>query len=344
MEGAVAKAFADKQWRQRLVIVLLPPCTVSVGGSALLENSDAHAHTHHITPDPQMLWLAAAATVCSGVLLYWNVRTWSQRIEEEEGHNEGDGGRDEDKGGHDAAQQHVRPTGASTCGAFAAGERRQVCRAIKACRRGHEAVQVLSEHGACSDAACVTAALEACGRSKDWQLISKLLAGPGLEPTQACFAAAISAFGRSDRCAEALELLDAMKALGEQPGPACLIAAIGCCASAGQCERAHELLHEIRAGGFPLTEIAFVAAMSACGKAAQGEKALALLDVMRASDLQPGPRAYNTVIAACCKSGLWSRATSLLREMHTRGVAPNRLVDALKLGDMCLFVETSPCN
>lgn len=201
---------------------------------------------------------------------------------------------------------------------------RQLYRAIKSCTHGLEAVELLRAHPSAADITAFTAAVEVCGRLKDWQQLSALTIDngkSGMLPTEQSFTAAISAYGRCNRWEEALDMLS--RAPVKLRTASSFTAAIGCCVPAGQCDRAFSLLAEMRSQQMPLTEITYVNVIAAAGKGQQCERAVGLLEEMRCTGLRPGARSYNAVIAACCKSRQWQRGASLLDEMRAHAVPPN---------------------
>jgi pentatricopeptide repeat protein len=137
----------------------------------------------------------------------------------------------------------VRQHRAATDGANGRGSRcertaggfsgRQLCKAIRGCAHGTDAIAVLRSNPGTADASACTAAVEVCGRCRDCSGLRGLLTKPklaelGVAPTEALVAAAISAYGRSGQCQEALNLLETMhERLGLKPGPGCFTAAIG---------------------------------------------------------------------------------------------------------------------
>ena len=71
---------------------------------------------------------------------------------------------------------------------------RQLCKAIKSCRNGAEAVSYLKANLLAVDAAAITAAIEACGRAKDCSILPDVLAWfpkLGLRPSESMFTAGV---------------------------------------------------------------------------------------------------------------------------------------------------------
>jgi pentatricopeptide repeat protein len=248
-------------------------------------------------PAIQALWLAAsAATTAAAGTLYMLWRSWR---------------------GPGPAEARPAPQ-------YSAGQSAQLCRAVRRCKSGSEAVQLLHDNLEAADENAYRAAIEACGRSKDWRQIWPLLhaiEARGLHLTEPCFTAAISAFGRSERCSDALQVLRRMADYGVEPGISSYTAAVSCCTAAAA---ALELFDEAkRLEVSPLPEIFFVSVIAACGKSQECERALSLLDEMQEHGVAPGARAYNAALAACCKAKQLHLGWRLLEEMRARAVPPN---------------------
>lgn len=188
-------------------------------------------------------------------------------------------------------------------------------------------------------------AIGALGRVGDAARAVATLRALPFAPTPKCYAAAITACGRSSSTAgnaagtaaaaavdggwaRALELLVEMDRAGVPPDVGCYNAALRALEGAKQWERALALLR--RMGGAANVE-SFNAALYACVKGGEPRRTLALFDAMvrSAADAAaglgdggsgappppPDHGSYAAAIMACDHMGDWQRAIELLREV-----------------------------
>ena len=185
--------------------------------------------------------------------------------------------------------------------------------------------------------------ISACAVSGDWRRAVMLLGemerkGGDLAPDVVCYSSCISAYGRGDRCDDALKLLERLVDEDDrktpEPNTVAYNAAISACERAGRWEDALRLLEEMkgRQGCEPNT-VSLNAAISACEKGGQYNEARRLREE---SGVRVDAATYNAAISALEKEGDWKGAYRLFEEMCEEGgeltptmVTYNALMQAL---------------
>ncbi|CAN0265174.1 unnamed protein product, partial [Phaeothamnion confervicola] len=152
-----------------------------------------------------------------------------------------------------------------------------------------------------------------------------------IRPTVVVFNACINCCsegaGRVDGIVDTtLALLKRMRAAGCKPNAISYTAAIKTCAAVADGAQAVKLLEAMRADAFVggVTESAFLTAMAALSKAGDASGALRLLQEMREAGVSGGNvKACNFALAACAQAGDSAGALLGLLDMRRCGIAPN---------------------
>ena len=198
-------------------------------------------------------------------------------------------------------------------------------------RRWRQALGVLRslpEQGLTPNTVHYNAAINACGRGGKWSVALKLLdelnsSGP-LRANEYTFTTTIAALHSAPPAvgaANALRMLEQMRALGLQPSTAAHNAAIRVLGAAGQSARAIDLLSEMRQRQEPPPDtITYNAAISALSEGGEWALALRLLDEAEATPgALPDVVTYTSCMTVLRSGGQWEKALIMMSRMRAAG-------------------------
>eukprot|EP00752_Nemacystus_decipiens_P017812 g15970.t1 len=131
--------------------------------------------------------------------------------------------------------------------------------------------------------------------------------------------ACISGMAKARRWADALALLQRMRAAGVAPNTACYSNAILACCRCGEYRHAPLLRREMTLTNIPQTLTCYRLELEHFGNGGRWGAALRLLSELKEAGLTPDAKVYNGVLDAFARSKEWARAGIVLREMARAG-------------------------
>ena len=188
-----------------------------------------------------------------------------------------------------------------------------------------EAVALLDANRPRQDAFMCTAAIDACGRGRQWRRALWVLAempSGGLEPTVRTFGAAVGACAKVtaiDGWRLALGLLRQTLRHGPEADAVLYSLCAGACQGAQNWGAVLALLGDLERGAAAPDLVACNSAITACGSGSSWPGALRLLRGLgRQWGLRPDVVSYSAAISACEKGDRWETSLELLAQMRQR--------------------------
>eukprot|EP00933_Yihiella_yeosuensis_P034579 TRINITY_DN28056_c1_g1_i1.p1 TRINITY_DN28056_c1_g1~~TRINITY_DN28056_c1_g1_i1.p1 ORF type:complete len:323 (+),score=51.00 TRINITY_DN28056_c1_g1_i1:307-1275(+) len=176
------------------------------------------------------------------------------------------------------------------------------------------------------DAVSVGAAIDAFARSQRCEEAVQLLQNDtyGVPPDQVAYSAVVKAFAQAGRPREAALWLGKMREAQLRPDTTSFNTVIHAWAKVGDVEEAKNWMTTAQASGMAPNVVTYSSLIDACSKAGKAADAISLLRHMESAKVEPSVVTFNSVINACARSGLLRDAENFLQEMVTKALRPDQ--------------------
>lgn len=156
------------------------------------------------------------------------------------------------------------------------------------------------------------------------RIFEELITKTDIKPTQAVFAAMVSALVRAKKLDQAFHVMESMRAYDLEPSTAIHTMLIAGCVMVGNLPRAWEHFELMVSQYSPPDEITYTIMVNAAAEDGRVEKAFSLMADMEQLGLFPNEVTYNTLIKACAKRrDMFHKAFEVAQQMQTHGHEPD---------------------
>lgn len=156
------------------------------------------------------------------------------------------------------------------------------------------------------------------------RIFEELITKTDIKPTQAVFAAMVSALVRAKKLDQAFHVMESMRAYDLEPSTTIHTMLIAGCVMVGNLPRAWEHFELMVSQYSPPDEITYTIMINAAAEDGRVEKAFSLMADMEQLGLFPNEVTYNTIIKACAKRrDMFHKAFEVAQQMQTHGHEPD---------------------